>query len=590
MANRIAMVAIALILVTSAVSVVATADTGNGQKAMELGNFSFNDNTTTSTILNLTYSNDNVNAVVANSVVTNGTASSILSLSNSDVSHKNLNNVTLFTSGSENVLLLATTGSSLLSKPTMTFNLNGNVSKVTLTQSQQAYVQQHSSSQLVNFASNQMYRVTENNASFYLFSNTGSTLTGNTVVYHNSNFVSGDNLLVGVSSAGWLKNTIENEVGKAARSFSYNNTTGMLTGSFVSLQFNASTGVINNYTDSLSNATVFNEISAKGNGSMGNGYPGPVFQALQPIVVGSVFYYANNTVVYQVHNNPVELSNFFLSNGTMTFNASSNLNVSVYNPPKYDVNRENVNANYTNISNVDLGDQYDVQSSSTVVFLHNSTFTASLFVNGGNVSVSGNTIEVNATNVAHITFVAPPGLQKEKKDVQDALQYAINHGKLAAMVVLGAPGQNNSNVSVNYNGSMQILVQNVTSNKVFVQVSSKMHEGTNFAVFVPNNVISNLSKISLKFDNQTITLTKNMGAVLNATSSVNASFYYVQVNGGTLVVIHVPHFSTHTIEIVNGSISTGNTPRIHQGDTLYIGLGIVAVIALVAGVSLRRRK
>lgn len=588
MANRIALVAIALMMVTSAVSVVATADTQGGHQSMGLGNFSFNDNATTSTILNLTYKNDNVNAVVSSSIVTKGTASNLAALSNSDFSKKTLNNVTVFTTGNENVLLFATTGSSLLSNPTMAFNLNGNVTQMKLTAAQKLYIEQHTNNKLINYASNQMYKVTVNNTTFYLFSNTDSTLSGNNITYHSSSFATGSNLIVGVTSANWLKNTIEHEVSNDNRAFSYNNTTGMLSGSYISLQFNSSTGLINNYTDMLANVSVFSQISAEGNGSIGNGNPGPVFPTSQPIVAGSVFYFANNTAVYQVHDNPVALSNFYLSNGTMNFSVASNLNISTYNPPGEDGSHSNLSSNITNYSNVDLGDQYDVQSSS-IVFLHNSTFSGSLFVRGANVTVNGSNVIVSTSGIAHITFAAPPGLQHIRKNVENDIQYAINHGRLAALVVLGSHGLGNSNVSMNYNGSVQVAVQNVSTNKVFVQVSSKTHEGNNIAIFVPNNVISNSSKITMKFDNQTITLSSNMGNVINATSTTNASFYYMSVKGGTLVIIHVPHFSTHTIEIVNAS-AVSTTPTLPKGDALYIGLGIVGIIAIVAGVSLSRRR
>ena len=565
MANKIAITAIALIMVVSAVSVVATADTNSGQQPIKLGNYSFSDNTSTSAILNLSYKTDSGNSLIAKSIDTMGNSAALSLPSGSDSNSIVLNNVTVTSAGSENVILFSTVGSQITGNPTMAFNLNTNVSQV--------------NDLLVN------------GTTFYLFSNANSTATKDSVTYHDSTILLGSKLIVGLSSANGIKDRVEKEMEhhKSASPFTYNNTTGQLTGRFVSMQYNATAGTIYNYMDSMGNMTIFNSISAAGNGSIGNTYLGPVFPTLQPIVAGSVFYYSNNTVVYQMHDNPAMVSNYYLSNGTLTMNVSSGLNVSTYNPPKEDVSHQSLPANFS--TNVDLGDQYDVQSSSTIVFLHNNTFTGSIFVNGANVSVNGSSVSISTNQTAHITFVAPPGLQKVKRSVESDLQYGINHGKLAAVLVLGAPGQSSSNVSVNYNGSMQIAVQNVTANKVLLKVSSKMHEGNNFAIFVPNNVIQNNSKITVKFDNQTITLTSGVGSVINATSTTQASFYYVTTNGGTLVVIHVPHFSTHSIEIVNSAVSpsspSGSMPN---GEILYIGLGIVAVIAVIAGVSLTRRK
>ncbi|AKA49072.1 hypothetical protein IX51_08125 [uncultured archaeon] len=591
MANKIAITAIALIMVVSAVSVVATADTNSGQQPIKLGNYSFSDNTSTSAILNLSYKTDSGNSLIAKSIDTMGNSAALSLPSGSDSNSIVLNNVTVTSAGSENVILFSTVGSQITGNPTMAFNLNTNVSQVNLTSNQYSYLQNHSSRVLTDFVSHPIYDLLVNGTTFYLFSNANSTATKDSVTYHDSTILLGSKLIVGLSSANGIKDRVEKEMEhhKSASPFTYNNTTGQLTGRFVSMQYNATAGTIYNYMDSMGNMTIFNSISAAGNGSIGNTYLGPVFPTLQPIVAGSVFYYSNNTVVYQMHDNPAMVSNYYLSNGTLTMNVSSGLNVSTYNPPKEDVSHQSLPANFS--TNVDLGDQYDVQSSSTIVFLHNNTFTGSIFVNGANVSVNGSSVSISTNQTAHITFVAPPGLQKVKRSVESDLQYGINHGKLAAVLVLGAPGQSSSNVSVNYNGSMQIAVQNVTANKVLLKVSSKMHEGNNFAIFVPNNVIQNNSKITVKFDNQTITLTSGVGSVINATSTTQASFYYVTTNGGTLVVIHVPHFSTHSIEIVNSAVSpsspSGSMPN---GEILYIGLGIVAVIAVIAGVSLTRRK
>lgn len=593
MANKIAMVAIALLLVVSAVSVVATADTDNGQQSLQLGSYNFSDNTTNSAIINLSYQTDSGNSLIANSVKTMGASSTLNIMSGTDSNSLVLKNVTLTSAGDGNVLLFSTMGSKTVSNPTMIFNLNTSVSQVKLTSYQSTYLSSQSNGVLSNYVSHQIYRLSVNGNIFYLFSNSNSSVSGNTVTYHHNMLLLGSKLVVVLSSANGLRDKFEKELGQIGSHarFTYNNTTGQVSGRFVTMQYNATTGTIFNFTDNLTKATVFNQINATGNGSIGNGYMTPVFPTQQPIIVGNVFYFANNTAIYQLHDNPSMVSNYYISNGTMTMNVSSSMNVHIFHPLRNDVNHETFSANYSGYTNVELGDQYDVQSSSTIVFIQNSSFRGSLFIHGANVSVNNNVLSISTNKTAHITFVAPPGLQKLRRDLGAGLQYGIDHGKLAALIVLGTPGQTGSNVSVNYNGSMQISVQNVTTNKVFLKVSSKMHEGTNFAIFVPNNVIQNNSKITVMFDNQTITLTKGLNSVINATSTTQASFYFVTTSGGTLVVIHVPHFSTHTIEIVNSAVvNTNPSPTIPGGTALYAALGIIAVIAVIAGVTMRRRK
>ncbi len=592
MANKIAMIAIVLIMTISVMSVAAMAATGNSIQSKSIGNYSFTDNTTTSTVYNLSYKTDSGSQLIANSVTTAGTNTSLSLSSGDDSSTLALQNVTLSSGSDGNVLLFSagaygTIGSPVA--PSMSLNLSGNVSKVALTAYQSDYLSTHSSGIMASFVSNQMYEVQTNGSNFYVFSNSPSTQTNNVIVFQNSSAATP--LIVGISSSEALKDKIHQEIGSHPYNrFFYNNTTGQLTGRFISLQFNTTTGAINNFTDSQLNTQVFSSITTAGNGTIGGNYPGPIFPTSQPIVVGSVFFYANNTAVYQVHDNPSMVSDFYLSNATTTLQVSAGLNVSIFKPTKTDLSGSSnptLGTSLTNYTNVNLGDQYDVESSPTVVFIHNSTFTSSLFVNGATVTVNGNTVQIHANKTAHMTFIAPPGIQGKGITVRSALEYGINHGRIAAVIVLGQPGQTQSNLSVNYNSSVQISVQNVATNSVSLKVSGKTHEGTNIAIFVPNGVINANSSITVKFDNKSITLSSGVNGVINATSTTHASFYSEKVNGGTLIILHVPHFSTHTVQISTAS----GSPKapLGNGTVLYIGLGAVAVIGILAGIALRRR-
>lgn len=598
MLKQIALVAVALVMVLSAVS-VATADTNLGPNAIKVGNFALYENQTTGALYNLSYVNDNYEAIIASSVVATGHAMGQIYLNNfSSDSMKTIgNNLTAFTSGNENTLIMGTQSSTLGSVASIVLNLNAPAAKVNLTSSQQLYLKDHSGAVAAAFLSNYMYNVNVNGTDFVLFSTQNAVLTnGNATLTYSKSGPLMNNVFVGVSSASALKTTLEKEINSHdGAPFFYNNTTGSVLGRYVSMDFNTTSGVISNYSLMPSGNVIFNSISATGNGSIGANQPSPVFPTPQPIVAGSVLFYGNNTVVYQMHDNPSLVNNFYLSNGTMNISVASGLNVSVFRPLKVDVEHEDLNSSNVNYTGVSLGDQFDVQAASTMVFVQNSTFKGTFAIHGARVAVNHTTgmISITTNNTAKISFVAPPGLQQLKKDLRDSIQYAIDHGRLAAVVVLGGPGNTSSNLSVSYNSSMQVQIQNVMTNSVTVRVNSASHEGTNFAIFVPNGVISNNSQITLKFDNQTVTLSKTVGNVINATSTTQAAFYYVQVSGGTLVVIHVPHFSTHTIEISTASSTTGGTqtfPSLSGHTELYLALGVVGIIAVVAIAAVVRRK
>lgn len=597
MLKQAALVAVVLLMVVSSVSVV-TADANLGSNATQIGNFALYQNPTTGALYNLSFVNDNYEAVIASSV--NATGNTVLKSSLSNYSSDNvktMGNLTIFSAVNENTLIMTTQSVGTGSAASITLDLNAPVSKLNVTSAQHTYLQKNTGAVASSFLVNNMYEVSVNNTQFILFSTVNVSVANGskTITFAKTGGQFFNQVFVGVSPVGALKDTIEKEIQKHdGPPFSYNNSTGMVTGRFVSFNLNPSSGVISNFMQMPDNATVFTSIQASGNGTIGANNPNPTYSNAQPIVAGSVFYYGNNTVVYQMHNNPSLVQNVFLSNGTLKYAVASGLNVSVFKPASRDVESEHLNSSTVNYTGVSLGDQFDIPAASTIVFIHNSTFKGSLFVHGAAISVNNttNVISISTNGTAHVTFVAPPGLQNLAHPVRAAVQYAIDHGRLAALVVLGSAGNSSSNLSVSYNSSMQINVQNVSTGSITVKVGSSTHEGTNFAIFVPNNVISNNSKITLKFDSQVITLSSSVNNVVNATSSTQATFYYVKVSGGTLVVIHVPHFSQHTIQISTASSATSSPSPLslsgHNG--LYAALGVLVVVAAIAGVVLVRRK
>ena len=438
-----------------------------------------------------------------------------------------------------------------------------------------------------------MYTVTVDNMSFMLFSTVKANLSDSnqTLTYSGQNSLTG-NIYVGLVSTSALQDSFEKQLSDHRNAFIYNNTTGAVSGKFLSFNFNDTTGVFTNYTSNETGNSIFTSMEASGNGTIGLDNPNPMFPTVSPVLTGNLFFYGNNTVVYQIHDNPSLVNNIYLSNGTLNLSVAKGLNVTIYRPQVSDVQHENLsgNLNYTGVS---LGDQFDVEASSTIVLLHNSTFRASLFAHHATVSYNNTTGQLSLTtnDNAKITFVAPPGFQQINHHIANVIQYAVEHGKLAAMVVLGAPGINNSNMSVSYNSTMNINIQNVNTNSVTIKVGSKSsHEGTNFGIFVPNGVIANNSKIVVTFDSKNTVTVSNISSVINATSNTQASIYKVSVNGGTLIVIHVPHFSNHTIQI-SAVNSQAGLPGLPGNDSLYVLGGAVVVVALVGiGLATRKRK
>lgn len=595
MLKQLAMLTVAVVMVLSAVS-IATADgiSSSSTNHVKIGNYLL-ENATQSGSYNLSYVNDNAHILVANSL--NATGQSVAKTGLTQFNTDNLvslgTNLTVFTSGNEKTLLLATHGTLAGGvTPSITLNLTAPVSQVVLNSRQTSFLSNHSGTLVSTFYSNNIYTFTTGGMSFLLYSSVRGSLSNSnaTLTYSGLGALMGP-VFVGIVSTTALKDMFESEIGDNGNVFTYNNTTGAVSGKFVSFNFNGTSGVIANYATGLTHDTVFTSMSATGNGTIGLNSPNPEFPTVSPILAGNLFFFGNNTVVYQIHDNPSLVSNILLSNGTLNMSVAKGINITVYRPTQSDVQHENTtNLNYTSAG---LGDQFDIGASSTIVLLHNSTFRASLFAHHATVSVNNTTglISISTQGNAKISLVAPPGLQQISQPLSKAIQYAVENGKLAALVVLGTPGGNNTNMSVNYNSTMAISVQNVNANSVTIRVgSTSSHEGTNFGIFVPNGVIANNSKIVVKFDSKNTVTVSNISSVINATSTTQASIYKVSVSGGTLIVIHVPHFSNHTIEISTGSTQTG-LPGLPGNDAVYVIGGAIVVVALIGvGLSMRRRK
>ena len=595
MLKQLAMFTVAVVMVLSAVSIV-TADgiSTSTSNSAKLGNYLL-ENTTQTGSFNLSYVNDNAHILVANSI--NATGQAIGSTSLSQFNTDNMvdlgSNLTVFTSGSEKTLLLATQ-SPLVGgvTPSITLNLTTPVSQVVLNSKQTAFLSNHSGSLVSTFYENNIYNFTVGGMSFLLFSSEKASLSNSkmTLTYSGQSSISAP-VFVGIVSTSALKNMFESERGDNGNPFAYNNTTGTVSGKFMSFNFNDKSGSFTNVTSNLVHDTVFTSIAASGNGTIGLNSPNPEFPTISPILAGNLFFYGNNTVVYQIHDNPSLATNILLSNGTLNLSVAKGINVSVYRPAPEDVQHVNItNSNYTSAG---LGDQFEVEASSTIVLLHNSTFRASLFAHHATVSVNNTTgmISITTKGNAHISFVAPPGLQQISHPLAKAIEYAVEHGRLAALVVLGTPGGNNTNMSVNYNSTMAISIQNVNTNSVTIKVgSTSSHEGTNFGIFVPNGVIANNSKIVVTFDSKNTVTVSNISSVINATSTTQAAIYKVSVSGGTLIVVHIPHFSNHTIEISTASSQTG-LPGLPGNEAVYVIGGAIVVVALIGvALAMRRRK
>lgn len=549
----VALVTLAMML--SSASIFAGTASAN-VVAEQMGDFYFSYDNVTSTLYNVEYKNTNYTINTADSIASSGRhAPAPQSGKGLTADILQLDNVTVKATEDNDMLLLSTTNSSAAQIPTITINLPGVASNLTLTSSQRAAILENCNLLISSFIENPIYRLNVTDGFIYYFSNSPSELSNGsrTIVFQNNSFTPGTPLVVGITPSGTIKYSME----KQKQSFNlsldpltYDPGTGDVTGTYLSMNFDPSTGIISDYTNLYTGTKVFDQIYSTGNGSIGGGFIGPLFPEMEPMLIGSVFYYANNTAVYQIHNSLSTMGNFFIDNGTAFFNVDSALNVTIFNPIQNAVGPgHKYGSNYSDFSDLGLGNQFMVQAAPTIVVISNDNFRGELFVHEGTVTVAGNTISISSSSVSHITFVAQVWFLQAQLEVRNQLQYAIQHGMLGAMVSVGPNGPSEANSTTYYNSSMQLTVQNMVTNRFQIQLESRLQHGTSLAVFIPNEVMKNNSQFTLRYDNQEMVKANSMNGVLNSTSQNQSAYFLTPVNGGTLVVLNVPHFTTHTFEI-----------------------------------------
>ncbi len=322
--------------------------------------------------------------------------------------------------------------------------------------------------------------------------------------------------------------------------FHYNSATGNVSGRYASFNFYKDNGTISSFYDNISQMTVFNNITMKGNGNL------PSIMITQSPIVGNMFYYGNSTYAFAVHDNPALQSSFVINNGTMTINVSSSLTMI---NKTYMVNFGGMQSAVMNgnILNATMGFNQQIRAGTTFVYLNGTDFYGMLNIQGGEVSISGHEITIKTNGTAIISFVAPPGLQKIYRGF-GAMQYAMDRGKLGLQMSIENVNSTITNYTVYLNNSINAIVKSAQNGKVVININSSEPTGTVVAIFVSNSVIKNTTAMSVKFDSS-FAIKTTAADLVNETSTTTAYYNVTSTENGSVIMIYIPHFSDHVLEI-----------------------------------------
>ena len=390
-----------------------------------------------------------------------------------------------------------------------------------------------------------------------------------------------------------IQNLLQNHKNQLlSNKFAYNATTGKVVGKYVSFQFNNSTNTVSNMnlTSHSINSTLFSSVKISGNGTIGKGFNIPSFKIGSVDTYGSIFFYANDTYIMTVHDNPVAQSSYIVNNGTIIFSLPDHSNVSMLRMNGFDtrVNESMVLSGSSFQEKEMFGLNNRVSFGTEVLKINTPNVTEMMVVNGGNITVKNNsTITVKTGKYAMINVVVPPGLHNLGK-YEKRLDNALSSGKIAAELSING-NTNSQNFTMSFNSTVITNITSISSGHAIISVSALPghKQGTNVVIFLSNTFLQNSHNVYIKFDG-TVISSMSMNGLLNDTSSVSAAYSVYAESNGDLVIMHIPHFANHTIEVSNTEFPS-TTATVSSLLIPVIGVVIAAAVIVGAVVFIRKR-
>jgi hypothetical protein len=401
-----------------------------------------------------------------------------------------------------------------------------------------------------------------------------------------------------MSTSGSFNNSI-NEHFKDMHNYgarlNYNAKTGNITGRFLTANFNSSTGVFSNITYNMTSTQLISKMYANGTTAFVTS-PFTQWFTNNVNVIGNLFMYTNASSFLVMHNNPTIETNMMVYNGTINiyvptgatiYNTSSNPQVSATANASLNAQANNsifINSNLALNTMVNFNNT--VNAGRQMIIIDNNGTIAMLFVHNGSFKITGHEISISSAKgkPVLVNMVVPPGMQKITDN--STFMHGIMNGIISSEIGLNMVNGTLTNSTLYYNSSLHMVFTGKTSSTESFYVNSSVNHHTIVAIFIGNNVTTNTGHAYVKFDGK-IASYVTVSTLMNETSSSNAYYSYVNSSSGMYVLMYIPHFSNHTIEVSDVPFKAVN----NYTDYYIIG-GIIAIIAIigVALYTIKKRK
>lgn len=247
----------------------------------------------------------------------------------------------------------------------------------------------------------------------------------------------------------------------------------------------------------------------------------------------------------------------------------------------------------------DLADGVNATKEDNFVRIESGSVTG--YIAGGNITsfVSGTQVKVDAPSNSAVVFRAAPVNMPMFDHLYRRFSQEISRNRMGMEIAIG---RNASYDAINYSEGMQLMVRAMERDRINLQVNATEPSGRIIAINLDNTslVVGANERLGIQYDNQTLHCSDDPDAVFNGTNQPLCWISPLQEGARAQVMVYVPRFSEHTLDIVVEPEVTGtptsapapaNTTTQPAATTKAPGFGLLlSLAALLTWVLLAKRR
>lgn len=214
---------------------------------------------------------------------------------------------------------------------------------------------------------------------------------------------------------------------------------------------------------------------------------------------------------------------------------------------------------------------------SHAVALHGPVEAMLMLMGPGNLTLTQGAIAAKLApfaSVAVMALQAPAADAPWSPEAREAIARAVASGSVAGEITLVAGNGTVADAIVPYH-AVQLRTRSAELGHVVVEVSSDLREGKAVVMNLDEDLVGG-GQLRVLFDGAPASEADDLGDALTVSEGEGVEFYVVAGKAGLQVVVQIPHFSPHVLEVLS-------LPPELVGP--LVPMGIIAGVVLLAGLA-----